>query len=65
MGLPEEMLVDTCAGVVGSYTAGYSGQTICVCLSGSAGQCSGGSDCHCLCNTVCRSSGKELMMVWI
>lgn len=34
-------------------------------VSGSAGQCSRGSDCHCLCNSVCRSSGKELMMVWM
>lgn len=65
MGLPEEMLVDTCAGVMGSYTAGMFWTDICVCLSGSAGQCSRGSGCHCLCNTVCRSSGKELMMVWM
>lgn len=43
----------------------YSGQTVYVCVSGSAGQCSRGSDCHCLCNSVCRSSGKELMMVWM
>lgn len=43
----------------------YSGQTVYVFVSGSAGQCSRGSDCHCLCNSVCRSSGKELMMVWM
>lgn len=48
-----------------SYTAGIFWTDICVRLSGSAGQCSRGSDCHCLCNTVCRSSGKELMIVWM
>lgn len=68
MGLPEEeMWADTCAGVMGSNIAGvFWKDSLCVCNSGSAGQCcSRGSDCHCLCNNVCRSSGKELMMVWM
>lgn len=67
MGLPEEMWADTYAGVMGSNIAGiFWKDSLCVCNSGSAGQCcSRGSDCHCLCNNVCRSSGKELMMVWM